>query len=141
MPEAQWPDEDRDEVLNPAVEGGQTESRRRQMGGCCVVEDADQKVDGDEKPSFGEEDPYISGDPLVCAASGGGEPQRHLSSSSLRTLELQRNPGVGKDSAASPRPFVPFRQNADLTWQFTRIDGTSPSAALTCRTDLSPMLL
>src|SRR5580693_9033075 len=49
MPEAEGPEEDRDEVLNPAMERHETERRRRQMGSRGVDEDTDQDVDHDEK--------------------------------------------------------------------------------------------
>ena len=118
MPKAQGPEEDRDEVLNPAVESGQSECRRRQMGGCCVVEDTDQNVDRDEKPSSGENDPYVSGGSLVSATLGGSVLNRHPAHPSLRTLELLRDLAVGKDSVVSRRRFGPILDNRDLTWHF-----------------------
>jgi len=57
MPEAEWPEEDRGQVLDPAVDRGQTECRLRQMRGCCVEEDTDQNVDRDEQPDPAEKDP------------------------------------------------------------------------------------
>lgn len=62
MPEAQRPEEDRDEVLNPAVERGRTKCERRNMRGCCVVEETDQNVGCDENPSPSENNPHISGE-------------------------------------------------------------------------------
>src|SRR5271166_1267887 len=55
VPQAEGPEEDRDEVLYPAME---RRSSRRNMGGCCVVEDTDQNVDRDEKPKSAEKAPY-----------------------------------------------------------------------------------
>jgi len=48
MPKAEGPQEDRDEVLNPAMERRYTERRRRQMGRQGVDEDPDQNVDHDD---------------------------------------------------------------------------------------------
>jgi hypothetical protein len=141
MPEPQRPQEDRDEVLNPAVERRQTECRRRQMGGCCVVEDTDQKVDRDEKPSFHEKEPYISGDSLVCAAPGG-DPQRNLSSPpSLRTLELLRDLAIGMDSAASRRPFGPYPPQPRSTWHFQQDSSHVAIRRVDMPDGLSPMQL
>jgi hypothetical protein len=72
VPEAEGPGQDRDEVLDPAMKRRQSGSSRRNMGGCCVVEDTDQNVDGDEQPS--------------CAKKGVQE--FHLSSPPAWTLEL-----------------------------------------------------
>ena len=88
------------------------------MGGCCVVEDADQNIDYDEKPSFGEKEPYISSDSRVCATPGDELGRHRNSSPSLRTLELLRDLAIGKDSAASRRPFGPVLHKQDLTWHF-----------------------
>jgi len=111
------------------------------MGGCCVVEDTNQNVDRDEKPSFGEKDPYISGHSLVCAAPDGGL-DRHLSSPPQQTLELLRDLAVGKDSAAPHGdPSVPSFTTGTSHGTFSRIAGTSRFAALTCRTASSPMRL
>ena len=77
MPKAERPEEDRDEVLNPAVERGQTECERWQMWGRCVREDTDQNVDHEDKPDFVEKEPYVSGDSTVRAAPGGE--RSHLS--------------------------------------------------------------
>jgi len=139
VPEAQGPEEDRDEVLNPTVERGRSECHRRQMGGCCVVEDTDQNVDREEKPDFAEKGPYISGNSLVCAAPGSeGEPCRHLSSPPpADDAWSSRRQG----SAASRRLFGPILHSETSHGTFSRIVGTSPSAALTCRMALSPMWL
>jgi hypothetical protein len=80
LPKAERPEEDRDEVLNPAMDRRQTASSRRNMGGCCVVEDTDQQVDHDEKPKCAEKDPYISGSSGICCAVRADETLRHLSS-------------------------------------------------------------
>src|SRR5208283_3173218 len=80
VPKAERPEEDRDEVLNPAMERRKTASNRRNMGGCCVVEDTDQQVDHDEKPKCAEKGPYISGSSGICCAARAGELLRHLSS-------------------------------------------------------------
>ena len=91
MPIAERPEEDRDEVLYPAVERRETASSRRKMGGCRVVEDADQDVDRDENPEPAEKDQYINGNPLICGpARGSGLPRRHLSSPPGWTLEVVR---------------------------------------------------
>ena len=47
------------------------------MGGCCVVEDTDQKVDQEDKPSRAEKKPYISNDSRRCGPAGG-VPESHL---------------------------------------------------------------
>jgi hypothetical protein len=44
MPKAEGPEEDRDEVLNPAMERQYAERRRRQMGRRRIDEDTDQNV-------------------------------------------------------------------------------------------------
>ena len=82
VPKAEGPEEDRDEVLYPAMERRKTVRRRRNMGGCCVVEDTDQSIDHDEKPPSGEKDCYIRGNSRICAARGS-EFGRHLSSMAL----------------------------------------------------------
>ena len=80
VPKAEGPEEDRDEVLNPAMERRKTASSRRNMGGCCVVEDTDQQVDHEEKPKCAEKAPYISGSSAICCAARADELRRHLSS-------------------------------------------------------------
>jgi hypothetical protein len=80
VPKAERPKEDRDEVLNPAMERRKTANNRRNMGGCCVVEDTDQQVDHEEKPKCAEKGPYISGNSGICCAARAGERLRHLSS-------------------------------------------------------------
>jgi hypothetical protein len=59
------------------------------MGGCCVVEDADQNVDRDEKPSPAEKDPYICSNSLICGTPRG-VPERHLSSPPVWAPEVVR---------------------------------------------------
>jgi hypothetical protein len=59
MPKTQWPGENRDDVLSPAMERVRSGSSYRQMGRRCVVEDADQNVNyyedaGCAKQSFQE---------------------------------------------------------------------------------------
>lgn len=44
MPKAQWPEENRGDVLSPAVERVRSSSSYRQVGRRCVEEDADQNV-------------------------------------------------------------------------------------------------
>jgi hypothetical protein len=107
MPEAQGPEEDRDEVLNPAVERGQTECHCRQMGRCCVVEDTDQNIDREEKPSSSENETYISGDSRVCTASGS-ELERHLSSPLPVGVELLRALTADRTEPPHGNPSVPI---------------------------------
>jgi hypothetical protein len=110
------------------------------MGRRCVIEDTDQNVDHKEKPNSGEKKPYISGDSLVRAAPGSE--RSHLSSPSLRTLELLRDLTVGKDSAAPQRPpSVPSSTIETSPDPFSRIAGMSPYDVLTCQTTLSLMRL
>ena len=78
VPKAEGPEEDRDEVLYPAMERRRTASN---MGGCCVVEDTNQNVDRDEKPILAEKDHYIS-----CNSPIYG----HLSSPPVWTLKVVR---------------------------------------------------
>ena len=74
VPKAEGPGQDRDQVLSPAMERSQTASSRRNMGGCCVVEDTDQNVDQEEQPSCAEK----------------GVQKFHLSSPPAWTLQLVR---------------------------------------------------
>jgi len=83
IPKTEGPEEDRNEVLNPAVKCCYAEYRRRQMGRRGVDEDTDQKVDRDDN-----------------AASTKERPDKVHSTSSLRTLEL-RDLAVDKSSATS----------------------------------------
>ena len=83
MPQTEGPEEDRDEVLNPAMECSYGECRRRQMGRRGVDEDTDQKVDRDDN-----------------APSAKERPDKVHPTSSLRTLEL-RDLAVDKSSATS----------------------------------------
>ena len=55
MPKAQWPEENRDDVLSPAVERPRSSSSRRQVGRCCVEEDADQNVSYYDEAGCAEE--------------------------------------------------------------------------------------
>ncbi len=55
MPKTQWPEENRDDVLNPAMERPRSSSSRRQVGRCCVEEDADQNVNYDDDAGCAEE--------------------------------------------------------------------------------------
>ena len=55
MPKTQWPEENRDEVLYPAMERRRSSSSRRQMGRCCVEEDTDQNVKYDDEALCAEE--------------------------------------------------------------------------------------
>jgi hypothetical protein len=48
IPKSEGPEEDRDEVLNPAMECSYGQCRRRDMGSSGVDKDTDQKVDRDE---------------------------------------------------------------------------------------------
>lgn len=86
MPKAEGPEEDRDEVLYPAVERRKTGSSRRKMGECCVVEDADQKVDHEDEPNPAEKKSYISSDSPICGGGAGS----HLSSPPVWALEVVR---------------------------------------------------
>ena len=89
VPIAEWPEEDRDEVLYPAMDRRKTASSHRKMGGCCVVEDTDQKVDYEDKPSRAEKKPYISSDSRRCGPPGG-VPESHLCSPPVWTLKVVR---------------------------------------------------
>jgi hypothetical protein len=55
MPKTQWPDENRDDVLSPAMERARSGSSYRQMGRRCVEEDADQNVNYYEEAGCAEE--------------------------------------------------------------------------------------
>ena len=55
MPKTQWPEENRDYVLSPAMERPRSSSSRRDMGSCCVEEDADQNVSYDDEAGCAEE--------------------------------------------------------------------------------------
>jgi hypothetical protein len=55
MPKAERPEKDRDGVLNPTVQRRHAKRGRRQMGGSCVDEDANQYVDNDKKSHFAEQ--------------------------------------------------------------------------------------
>ena len=87
MPKAEGPEEDRDEVLYPAMDRRKTASSHRKMGRCCVVEDADQKVDREDKPNLTEKKPYISSDSPICGPARGGA---HLCSPPVWALEVVR---------------------------------------------------
>jgi len=54
MPEAQRPEEHRDDVLDPAVKRRHAVRSRGRMGSGRVEEDANQNVDGDEEASSAE---------------------------------------------------------------------------------------
>lgn len=76
MPKAEGPEDDRDDVLYPAMERRKTGSSRRKVGGYCVVEDADQNVDREDEPRPAEKKGYISSESAICLpASDGGESQ------------------------------------------------------------------
>jgi hypothetical protein len=55
MPKTQWPDENRDDVLSPAMERARSGSSYRQVGRRCVEEDADQNVNYYEEAGCAEE--------------------------------------------------------------------------------------
>ena len=55
MPKTQWPEENRDDVLSPAMERPRSSSSRRQVGRCCIEEDADQNVSYDDEAGCAEE--------------------------------------------------------------------------------------
>ena len=57
MPKTQWPDENRDDVLSPAMERARSGSSYRQVGRRCVEEDADQNVNCYEEAGCAEEGP------------------------------------------------------------------------------------
>ena len=59
MPKAKGPEEDRDEVLNPAMKRRSIECCCRQMGGCGVDEDSDQNVDNNYEALCAEEGLYV----------------------------------------------------------------------------------
>src|SRR5215813_2800593 len=105
------------------------------MGRCCVVEDTDQNVYRDEKPSWGENYPYISGDSAVRAAAGD-VPDGHLSSpppcGRWNCCVIQPS---ARNQPPHSDPSVPLPYDRDLPWHVSRIVGMSSSAALTCRTD------
>jgi hypothetical protein len=89
VPKAEGPEEDRDEVLNPAMERRKTGSSRRNMGGCCVVEDADQNVNHDDETGPGEKETYICSNSPMCGTPRSKCP-RHLSSPPVWALEVVR---------------------------------------------------
>ena len=89
MPKAEGPEEDRDEVLYPAMERRKTGSSRRNMGRCCVVEDADQNVDHEDEPNRAEKKAYISSDSPRCGPAPG-EAESHLCSPPVWALEVVR---------------------------------------------------
>lgn len=89
MPIFEGPEEDRDEVLYPAMERRKAASSHREMGRGCVGEDADQYVDRDEEPNLVEKDRYISGDSPRCVAAPG-EAESHLCSPPVWTLKVVR---------------------------------------------------
>jgi hypothetical protein len=89
VPKAEGPEEDRDEVLYPAMERRKTGSSRRNMGGCCVVEDADQNVDHEDEPNRAEKKAYISSDSPRCGPAPG-EAESHLCSPPVWALEVVR---------------------------------------------------
>jgi hypothetical protein len=75
MPEAEGPEEDRDEVLNPTMDRPQTARRRRQMGRRGVKEDTDQDVDHDENARCAEkgfQKAHINSPPLCVRWSWCG---------------------------------------------------------------------
>jgi hypothetical protein len=72
------------------MERRKTASSKRNMGGCCIVEDTDQNVDRDEKPKPGEKDRYISSNSPICAAARGGDLDRNLSSPPVWAPEVVR---------------------------------------------------
>jgi hypothetical protein len=57
MPKTQWPDENRDDVLSPAMERARSGSSYRQVGRRCVEEDADQNVNYYKEAGCAEESP------------------------------------------------------------------------------------
>ena len=59
------------------------------MGGCCVEEDTDQKVDHEDEPNRAEKKAYISSNSLICGPPPGVT-DRHLSSPPVRALEVVR---------------------------------------------------
>ena len=134
QPEAQGPEHDRDEVLDPAMQRGCTKCERRQMGRCCVVEDTDQNVDHKDPPNWGGKEPCVCGDSFVCFALGGETP-RHLGSPPLQ--------GTGTAACSSCRQGLShlratLRSPSSTTQispgPFRRIANISPCGVLTCRT-------
>ena len=89
MPKAEGPEEDGDGVLYPAMERRKTGSNRRNMGGCCVVEDTDQNVNHDDETVRGEKESYICSNSPMCGTPRGVT-ERHLSSPPAWTLEVVR---------------------------------------------------
>jgi hypothetical protein len=59
MPKTKGPEEDRDEVLNPAMKRRGIERCCRQMGRCGVDEDTDQNVDNNDEALGAEEGLYV----------------------------------------------------------------------------------
>jgi hypothetical protein len=55
VPKGQGPEENRDDPLNPAVQRRHTARSRGQVGGCCVHEDTDHDVKGDQEALNAEE--------------------------------------------------------------------------------------
>ena len=99
VPKAEGPEEDGDEVLYPAMERRKTGSSRRNMGGCCVVEDADQNVDRDEKPRPAEKKGYICSSSPICGTPRGVT-GRHLSSPPVWALRSGGDEVTGSEACA-----------------------------------------
>src|SRR5580693_5397292 len=94
------------------MERRKTTWSRRNMGGRCVMEDADQNVDRDENPKPGEKDHNIRSNPLICATARGGDLPRHLISPHVWTLEVVRMVTAcgqypGRSSCATSRSRQP----------------------------------
>ena len=89
VPKAEGPEENRDEVLYPAMERRETVRSRRNVRGCRVVEDADQNIDRDQKPGPAEKEPYIRRNSPICGPPRG-KTKRHLNSSPLWPIERVR---------------------------------------------------
>jgi hypothetical protein len=59
MPKAEGPEEDRDGILNPAVQRCYAKRGRRQMGGSGVDEHANQYVYNNKKSYFAKQGLYV----------------------------------------------------------------------------------
>src|SRR5579875_3794119 len=113
MPVCKGPEENRDGVLDPAVQRCEGGRRRRQVGGRSVDEDADQNIRHNKKAGLAEKDSdeVHYGSPRPC---------RHRTGTHERPLLMRpsvsrriRNLCCGMTSIASPCP--PARPSARRT--------------------------
>ena len=91
MPKTKWPEENRDEVLNPAMERPRSSSSRRQVGRCCVEEDADQNVNYDDEAGCAEkslQELHSAHFLPVDLVTSGGKVDRAVSSLTARQASV-----------------------------------------------------